>query len=981
MARMPTGQSEDGSRTDSRSAKLPPALVGGDIAEQRALGDVKRRLFGKTPEPVRIGRYELLQKVGSGGLGVVYLARDPELDRQVAIKLMRSGSSNAARHLARFSREARAMAQVSHPNVVEVFDVGNYDVPPDWPLVRETPPSGVFIAMAYVDGGSLRDWSAKPRSWRKLVDVLLAAGRGLAAAHAAGLCHRDFKPTNVLIGSDERPRVVDFGLARLVEHGSDGDVTEGGEPGTREPTITATGTVVGTPAYMAPEQHRGDPVGPPADQYAFCITAFEALYGHRPFPQKSEAALAIAKQDGEIALVRSTTGVPAAVQRVLLRGLASNPADRYVSMDALLAALDRAARGPLPRWAAATIPVLGLGAVGLLIAMHPQRPSQCDSAGERVRRAWSSEHAQQVEQAFAATGVPFASMSSARVAAELDGWAQAWLVAYEAACATATSDDVTFDRGITCLAQRLAQVETLVGAFVEADAGVVERSTALAQSVPPPAECLQARVNDGVPRPESPELLVGIIVAREQLASASTLRRAGRFADARKKASAVLVDAAAIEFDPLQAEALLELGACEGELGELEASERLISEAYYLAERSGYDRLSGDAASLLVGVLAESPTRFDEAHRWAEHARAALQRSGDDPGQRGRLLSVTGSMNFRAGRMSDAIADARAAEAIYAEIDPDGDAHATALANLGGFLSMAGQPDEAEPYLRRSLELREEQLGPDHPSVAQSVNGLSTVFSARGEHAQALELQQRALAIWEASLGPEHPIVAMGLGNVATTQSKAGDFAGAEIAARRALALRESLLAEDHVDVGFSRIALAEILLHREKLDEAASLAQRGLSSLTAAVGDEHQYIGFASIVLAHVESARGNLDAAREHYERAVTIVGELPTEPLYGEAHAGLGEVLLEQGDAATAVRELELAVEALAGDPSALPWAQDRLARALWHDPAQHDRARELARVALNGYAAATRPDAATRTAELRAWLDTRSSIDGR
>jgi tetratricopeptide (TPR) repeat protein len=257
--------------------------------------------------------------------------------------------------------------------------------------------------------------------------------------------------------------------------------------------------------------------------------------------------------------------------------------------------------------------------------------------------------------------------------------------------------------------------------------------------------------------------------------------------------------------------------------------------------------------------------------------------------------------------------------------------------------------------------------------VAQSINSLSTVLSARGDFAGALAQQQRALAIWEASLGAEPPVVAMGLGNVATSQMRAGDFEAAEGTARRALAMRERMLPDDHVDVGFSRIVLSEILLHRQKLDEAAELAQGGLDLMATAVGDEHSYIAFACLVLAHIDQARGDVAAARGHFERGVAILKATPDDPLLGQARAGLGGVLLELGEPAAAAAELELSLDALAPDPSSLPRAQDQLARALWHDPAQHDRARELARVAINGYGADTHPDAAARRADLRRWLE--------
>src|SRR5580692_2461113 len=266
------------------------------------------------------GRYEVRRELGRGGMGVVYLAHDRKLGRDVALKLHRAGSGGGT--IDRLEREAMAMARLAHPNVVAVYEVASVD-------------DRMYVAMEYVRGQTLRGWLATARSWREIVAMVGTAGRGLAAAHAAGLVHRAFKPENVLVGDDGRPRVGDFGLARSDRARVAVDPTQ------LATADTDTRGISGTPAYMAPEQLCGDPVDARCDQFAFAVVAWECLYGERPFRGATLAALleAIERQH----LPASSRRVPEAVRGVIARGLATAPEDRFADMPALLAALDRAA--------------------------------------------------------------------------------------------------------------------------------------------------------------------------------------------------------------------------------------------------------------------------------------------------------------------------------------------------------------------------------------------------------------------------------------------------------------------------------------------------------------------------------------------------------------------------------------------------------------------------------------------------------------
>ena len=311
-----TGRVRAQRRTSESGTAGAPETGGGPVDRRRAV----------------LGRYVLREAVGLGGMGVVYAAYDPHLRRDVAIKLLHSTSVGHDRLL----REARAMARLSHPNVVAIHDVGEHD-------------GRVFVAMEYVRGTTLRRWVEESRrSWREVVDVFLAAGRGLAAAHQARIIHRDFKPENVLLGADGRIRVTDFGLARPLDRGGEGraDSSETTRPEWHawEPTsVWNTVGLAGTPPYMSPEQLTGRAVDARTDQYSFCVALYEALFGRRPIPGDTFEEVAGEVMAGRIARPLRAS-VPRRVRHVVLRGLALSADRRYPSMTELLAALSRARR-------------------------------------------------------------------------------------------------------------------------------------------------------------------------------------------------------------------------------------------------------------------------------------------------------------------------------------------------------------------------------------------------------------------------------------------------------------------------------------------------------------------------------------------------------------------------------------------------------------------------------------------------------------
>lgn len=312
-----------------------------------------------------IGRYSVLSRAGSGAMSVVYEAYDPNLDRSIAIKLLRTDTvgSAASTRVARLLLEARTLARLSHENVVVVHEVGTHG-------------HQVFIAMEFVRGHTLTQWLAEtPGSQHEIIDVFLAAGRGLCAAHDAGLVHRDVKPDNVLVGADGRVRVTDFGLA-MVDPGLVNSPSE-----STSIRITRTGMCVGTPAYMAPEQWDGEGSAL-SDQFSFCVALFEACSGQRPFAGETIVQLLLNVKAGQI----EGSVSQAWLQRVLARGLAVDPSKRFPSMKALLTALEKGNSRRSKKLVASL--ALGVATVAVLgvLALRPDSSTRCGDLGQPLRR-------------------------------------------------------------------------------------------------------------------------------------------------------------------------------------------------------------------------------------------------------------------------------------------------------------------------------------------------------------------------------------------------------------------------------------------------------------------------------------------------------------------------------------------------------------------------------------------------------------------
>ncbi|NVB78861.1 MAG: serine/threonine protein kinase, partial [Kofleriaceae bacterium] len=408
----------------------------------------------RTLEPgTSIGRYVVREQIGTGATGAVFTAFDPELDRVIALKVLHPGTG-AQRE--RILREARALAKVSHPNVVAAYDIVELE-------------GDLVLAMELVEGTDLRSVTTAGRSMRDVLDAYVQAGRGLAAAHAGGLVHRDFKPANALIGSDGRVRLVDFGLAAR------GGGTE----------------LVGTPAYLAPELFEGAAAEQASDQFAFCVALFEALHGDRPFVANFVDEVA---RGSSVSVAPGRPQVPARVRDVLARGLRADPRERFPSMAALLAAL-APPRRPARTWLAVggVATLAGAAAIVLALSRAPSPESPCRDSAAAFASVWNPARAAQIHARFTASGAPFAETAWAAVDRGLSAFANRWTSAQTDACEATRVRGVQSDQILTlraaCLNRARAEVDALATLLGEADRSTIEHAVSAIDALPSLDEC------------------------------------------------------------------------------------------------------------------------------------------------------------------------------------------------------------------------------------------------------------------------------------------------------------------------------------------------------------------------------------------------------------------------------------------------------------------------------------------------------------
>jgi len=841
-----------------------------------------------------ISRYVVLERIGVGGMGIVYSAYDPELDRKVAIKLLQTDDEFDAGSLgrARLLREAQALARLTHQNVVAVHDVGTWE-------------GRVFVAMEFVHGMTLGKWlHHRPRSPLEIVAIFAQAGAGLRAAHEAGLLHRDFKPDNVMIGADGRVRVLDFGLARAagatpidLEQITPAPVEISERSGARvDSRITRTGTMAGTPAYMAPEQHRGDDLDPRADQFGFCVALWEALCGQRPFGGSDRIAIALAVCGGKRRPMPTYVSIPTRWRRALERGLSSEREARFADMPALLAEL----APPRSR----TALVLAVGAfvaatatVALTATSTPTPPDPCATAGKRMTDLWTDGRKGTMSEALVKAHASLGASTAERVTATLDGYAEDWIEASRDAC-TAThhrheQSEALLDRRVGCLGERVQAMTLLVDSFATADARVVERAVEATHGLPVLARCSDTdALLTAIPPPEDAATAAEVEALRLAIAEGELAGRLGRYASTYATLAPLLERARKTGHGPIVAEAEMLAGELARAAGRDPESVRHLREAMLAAIASGHDLIHVRATTRLASVVGISQSRYEEGLAWASHAGAALERWGLGTPEHADTSEMMCKLLADKGDTALALPHCLRTLELTQSLWGDDDLHtARAREALGIAHFVAGRHAEAEGEFLQVQTIVRRDKGDDHPDMAQVANALAgTCFYLRGA-AQCVGAFEQAVLAAERGFGPDNDNVADISNNLALVLVDLGRLDEAEARAKRALEIRRRSPTE-HPGIAASLGVLGRVAAGRRQAAEANAALDEAIAVYRRTRGAKHPDVMSALQTAATERARQGDVTLARKYLVEAIEIAESL------GRPASDIAEIRAELG-----------------------------------------------------------------------------------
>jgi eukaryotic-like serine/threonine-protein kinase len=898
----------------------------------------------------RLGRYEIRRVVGAGGMGVVLAGHDAELGREVAIKVVASDSDDAR---ARLVREAQAMAKLSHPNVVTVHEVMRLD-------------GRAAIVMELVDGTDLGKWrNAKPRTWREIVEAYLQAGRGLAAAHRAGLVHRDFKPSNALVDRDGVVRVTDFGLVRSADPEPLDEAR--GEPAHGDVLrldLTAPGVRMGTPAYMAPEQHAGELVDARSDQWSFACSLYEALWKQRPFAGETTEELSGAKSSGAIRPEPPAPKIPRRLRAAIRKAMARDPDDRFPSMQELLAEL---ALSRPRRQLAAVIggAVVVAGAIAFAVVSRGRAVEPCSGLAGAIDTVWNPARAADVRAAFAKTRAGYAAVAADRAVVSLDAYRAAWIDARTRACEDGRSGVRSadlLDRRMRCLDQRLAEVGELVTGLVavagievvSGAGGAIDRLSRIAECDDPPAT---------EPAPTDAAARAEIARAETALARATAL-----YGLAQYDASVPLVDEAVaiaerVRWGPLVGRAYLARGLNQSRRGEYDDSIASFDRAAAAATRAHDDVTVAEAVGAKFWVVAEPLGKPAQALASRQFVELALERAGQPKRPRALYLHNLAIVLLNQEKLDDALAAETESIALWRELVPEG--HVNLLDSLqteGNIHTMRGEHERARALLEEVLAAQIAARGPEHPLIADTLVNLGILAAVQADMVTAIDKLERAIAIKRGA----HTDEWHDAHNLGVARYELGRYADALVELEEARTLASAGTgSRDTRNVAMAETALAAVLVETGDRTRARQLLEHAIHAAEIAGAPHEDTAAYAAIaaardgdlpvakakaasakLLAHTETAIVALSAAEvtravsgckaaiAAYEHALEVAKAEPSLSVKGLASTALGECQLALGKDAAAIATLEPIVvwyEQVGADPIASQRARAALARA--------------------------------------------------
>ncbi len=924
------------------------------------------------------GRYLVLSELGRGGMGVVYMAYDPDMDRRIALKLLSVGTDRETlgnRSRERLLREAQALAQLSHPNVVAAYDVGTID-------------KSVFVAMELVEGQDLKTWQKETKPDRRhLVEALVAAGQGIAAAHQAGLIHRDIKPGNLIVGQDGRVRVLDFGLARATVQPepmngvreSDFDLVSEGTK--LRSSLTLDGAVVGTPGYMAPEQYLGGEVDEYTDQYSFCVTLFEALYGVRPVRARKLKDLREKVTAGQIESPPAQAKVPARLGRIALRGLSVAKEDRYPSMTALLADLSLDPRVRRRRiWLSVLMVLLVALSFAGASAFQAHRQRLCQGAEARLAGVWDDQVQKLIQKGFAASPRAHAPDTFRRLVKRLDRHADDWLAMRSEACqATRVRGEQSgqlMDLRMRCLDRRLGEMQALTQMFARrADEEVVDRALEAVFKLTKIEVCADTEaLTAAVALPEDAQIRKQLTQLRRQLDETATLKKMGKYQEASAGIGAMVETASKLDYPPVLADALYLQANLEMANGKYERAKDLYYQAMRAAAYAQNEMRVADSWSGVVVALTKLG-KYDQALVCRAAALVAVAATGDNPLVYARVLSVLAEVHDKQARPQQALKLQQQALALRESVLPaDHPEVAQSLNSLGTVYLNLEELEQAHQHYLRALSIMEKAYGPNHPKVVPPLSNLGLVFKRQGKARQALAVWRRSLRIEEQVLGSAHPDLAISLYNLGNILRGLERYDEAQVAFARALAIREQALGLEHPLLANPLLGLANLAFSRQQYEKALTYYRRSLAIAEKTMGPDHPQTAFALFNLGNVFNSQKKFAPALQYMKRAHKILAKALGRKNVWAAHVqqAIGKYYLKRGrlkEAQTTLREVLAIRQTITVSPVDLAETRISLAETLVAQGKIDAQTRHLAELARDAFAVAGKED---KKNEIEIWM---------
>jgi eukaryotic-like serine/threonine-protein kinase len=849
-----------------------------------------------------IGRYVVLDLKGVGGMGILVSAYDSQLDRRVALKLVRPDleTKGGADARTRLIREAQLMARVRHPNVLSVYEVGERG-------------DQVFIAMELVEGHTLRAWlREQQRTRNEVLDVFLQAGRALEAAHAAGVVHRDFKPDNVLIDGSGRAQVTDFGLAWS-------GAPPSGTPLERALPRTQVSTIVGTPAYMAPEQLKGRGSDGRSDQFSFCVALWEALTGQRPY--QADDLRALEKAIDACNITPPQARMPSRLEAALRRGLDPDPQARFASMAELLARLTPRSRRPL--WLA-----LGASAAAALATFFLNQPGVGCEPKAPFAGVWDGARRVEVQKAFAADPGTFESVAAALDRRTAD-WLSSWKESCEATRLKKTQPEEVLVRQRVCLDARLDDLRALSDLFTNPTPGVLENAGLAVARLKPARACLTGEAFDALPLPQDARPRQSIAQARLELARSEARRTAGQSAEALESADAALALARLARYPPIEADAHLARVDPLRDLGRYQEARQELEQAALAAEAGRHFEALIRISVKNIRVI--DSARAEEADGWIRRAENILQHSGRPDLQADLDLTVS-ILRLAQRRTAESRARALAALAYFERAGDVANAlagrHIAALA-----LRAQGKAGAALAELEAALPGYDEALGPTHPLTLHVRMHLCEALLDLGRAGDARKVLESVELLAPGKLTTAWEVNRLGLLGLA--QAMRGRYSAAAALHQQGLERALAQKVGNSLAPGARRF-LAPTLREKEDFEGARREVKAALAEMEGAAHPPQVAVQLTRLELAELEAAEGKPAEALAHAERAAREVTALvdPAAPERVAAQLALARVALAAKQPSVALEAAEALLARDAEGPTrsraVLLAAQARLAR---------------------------------------------------